>query len=105
LWYRPSRARLETIAADIGLSLSACARRVLLGRRVPTRDARPIPQVNQEAWTLLVQTHDSLQAIAERVAESDASHSWRSQVVTGIQDVAEALGPLRQAVLGVEEDV
>jgi hypothetical protein len=98
------RARLETVAADIGLTLSGYSRRILLGRRIPRRDARPIPEINQETWTILVRIHDSLAAIAERVSLSDASQAWRSQVVAGIQDVVDALGPLRQAVLGVEEE-
>lgn len=95
------RKRLKAVADEVGLSLSSYSRRILLGYRIPSGDARPIPHINQETWTLLVEINDSIARLAE-IEATDVSSSWKVKVAEGLGAFAEALAPLRRAVLGVD---
>lgn len=98
------RKRLKAVADEVGLSLSSYSRRILLGYRIPSGDARPIPHINQETWTLLVEINDSIARLAEQIEATDVSSSWKAKVVEGLSAFAEALAPLRRAVLGIDAE-
>lgn len=97
--------RLKAVAGDLGLSLSSYSRRILLGQRLPNRDAKPIPRINQETWTLLVEINDSIARLSEQIEATEVTQAWKAKVAEGLSAFAEALAPLRRAVLGVDVEV
>lgn len=96
------RDRLAILAVDCGLPLSGYCRRILMGQRLPRRDARPVPHINQETWTLLVEIQAALARLSDGLEESGASYDWRRKVAEGLSAFAEGLGRIQRAVLGID---
>ena len=98
---RGERDQLADVARDMGLSLSAYARQVVLSRPLPPRRAvRPIPEVNREAYASLAHALANLNQVARRLNERGADEPETQELVAVLTLPAREVRELQASFLG-----
>jgi hypothetical protein len=98
---RGERDQLADVARDMGLSLSAYVRQVVLSRPLPPRRAvRPIPEVNREAYASLAHALANLNQVARRLNERGADEPQTQELVAVLTLLAREVRELQASFLG-----
>jgi hypothetical protein len=98
---RGERDQLAEVARDMGLSLSAYVRQVVLSRPLPPRRAvRPIPEGNREAYASLAHGLANLNQVARRLNERGADEPKTQELVAVLTLLAREVRELQASVLG-----
>jgi hypothetical protein len=96
------RERIAEVAREMGLSLSAYCRRVLLDRPLPPRRAvRPIPELNQQACVELNRIGTNINQLAERA--NSGHFPERKRIVDALELLARAIADVKTHLIGIGE--
>lgn len=99
---RQEKAELAEVARDMGLSLSAYARGVLLDRPLPPRRHRPaIPEVNRQLYVGLNRIGTNLNQMAERMNREEFPD--RKEMFDILELLAQAIGDIKGELIGLAE--
>jgi hypothetical protein len=97
---RAHKERLVEIAREMGLSLSAYLRQVVLGQPLPPRRAiRPIPEINQQSYIGLGHVAASLGQLVTLV--QTGTYPARNELLEILALVAKTVDETRRAVIGI----
>jgi hypothetical protein len=96
------REGITEVAREMGLSLSAYCRRVLLDRPLPPRRAvRPIPELNQQACVELNRIGSNINQLAERA--NSGQFPERKRIVDALELLARAIADVKTHLIGIGE--
>ncbi len=103
---RGERDQLAEVSRDMGLSLSAYVRQVVLSRPLPPRRAvRPIPEVNREGYASLAHALANLNQLARRLNERGADEPKTQELVAVLTLLAREVRDLQASFLGLSAAV
>jgi hypothetical protein len=99
---RGQKDQLAEIAREMGLSLSAYLRQVVLGAPLPPRKAiRPIPELNQRTYAELGCVGANLNELVQVIRAG--AHPDRDEFIAILELIARTVGDTRRSLLGLPE--
>jgi hypothetical protein len=99
---RRHKDQLAEIAREMGLSLSAYLRQVVLGAPLPPRKAiRPIPELNQRTYVELGRVGADLSELVQLIREG--ARPDHNDFVAILELIARSVGDARRGLLGLLE--